>query len=84
MTTTTEQVVTQLQQELFSRRAQVTAQSGLAEAVRAINNLATTHVRKDTPTLIDVTGPWSSEGILWQGRGFPTVVEEDEGNLRLV
>ena len=56
MTTTMEQVVTQLQQELFSLRAQVTAQSGLAEAVRAINNLATAQVRKDTPSLIDVNG----------------------------
>ena len=56
MTTTMEQVVTQLQQELLSRRAQVTAQAGLAEAARAINNLATAHVRKDTPSLIDVNG----------------------------
>ena len=37
-------------------RAQVAAQSGLAEAVRAINNLATAKVRKDTPSLIDVNG----------------------------
>ena len=56
MSTTMEQVVTQLQRELFSLRAQVTAQSGLAEAVRAINNLATAQVRKDTPSLIDVKG----------------------------
>ena len=33
-----------------------TAQSGLSEAVRAINNLATARVRKVTPSLIDVTG----------------------------
>ena len=56
MTTTMEQVVTQLQQERFSLRAQVTAQSGLAVAIRAINNLATSQVRKDTPSLIDVSG----------------------------
>ena len=56
MTMTMEQVVTHLQQELFSLRAQVAAQSGLAEAVRAINNLATAQVRKDTPSLIDVKG----------------------------
>ena len=37
-------------------RAQVAAQSGLAEAVRAINNLATAQVRKDTPSLIFVNG----------------------------
>ena len=51
-----EQDVSQLQQELFNLRAQVAAQSGLAEAVRAINNLATAQVQKDTPSLIDVNG----------------------------
>ena len=56
MSTTMEQVVTQLQQELFALRAQVTARSGLAEAVQAINNLATAQVRKDTPSFIDVKG----------------------------
>ena len=50
---TMEQVVTQLQQERFTLRAHVTAESGLADAVRAINNLATAQVRKDTPILID-------------------------------
>ena len=54
MSTTMEQVFSQLQQELFALRAQVTARSGLAEAVQAINNLATAQVRKDTPSLIDV------------------------------
>ena len=34
----------------------VTGQSGLSEAVRAINNLATGQVRKETPSLIDVKG----------------------------
>ena len=53
---TMEQVVTQLQQELFALRAQVAAESGLADAVRAINNLATAQVRKDTLSLIDVKG----------------------------
>ena len=53
---TMEQDVTQLQQELFTLRAQVAAESGLADAVRAINNLATAQVRKDTPSLIDVKG----------------------------
>ena len=53
---TMEQVVTQLQQELFTLRAHVAAESGLADAVRAINNLATAQVRKDTRSLIDVKG----------------------------
>ena len=48
--------VTQLQQELFTLRAQVAAKSGLADAVRAINNLVTPQVRKDSPSLIDVKG----------------------------
>ena len=54
MPMTMEQVVTELQQELFTLRAQVATESGLADAVRAINNLATAQVRKDTPSLIDV------------------------------
>ena len=56
MSMTMEQVVTQLQQELFTFGAQVAAGSGLADAVRAINNLATAQLRKDTPSLIDVKG----------------------------
>ena len=52
MSMTIGQVVTQLQQELFT----LSAESGLADAVRAINNLATPQVRKDTPILIDVKG----------------------------
>ena len=51
-----EQVVPQLQQELFTLRAQTAAESGLADAVPAINNLATAQVRKDTPSPIDVKG----------------------------
>ena len=39
-----EQMVTQLQQEVFNPRAQVAAESGLADAVRAIGNLATAQV----------------------------------------
>ena len=56
MSMTMEQVITQLQQELFTLIAQVAAESGLADAVRAINNLATAQVRKDMPSLIDVEG----------------------------
>ena len=51
-----EQVVSQLQQEVFNLRAQEAAESGLADAVRAINILATAQVREDTPSLIDVKG----------------------------
>ena len=53
---TMEQVVTQLQQEVFNLRAHVAAESGLADAVRATNVLATAQVWKDTPSLIDVKG----------------------------
>ena len=56
MSMTMEPVVTQLQRELFNLRAQVAAESGLADAVRAINNLATAQVGKHTPSLIDVKG----------------------------
>ena len=82
MSMTMEEVVTQLQQELFTLRAQVAAELGLADEVRAINNLATAQVRKDTPGLIDVKGSWSSEGTLWQRGRCSTVVEEDGGILR--
>ena len=53
---TMEQVVTHLQQELLTPTAQVAAECGLADAVRAINNLATAQVRRDTPSFIDVKG----------------------------
>ena len=53
MSTTVKQVVTQLQQELFSLRARVASQVKAAEAVQALNNLATAEVRKDTTRLID-------------------------------
>ena len=82
MSMTMEQVVTQLQQELITLRAQVAAESGLADAVRAINNLATAQVRKDTPSLIDVKGLCRPKEIHWTQGGFSTVVEEDGGILR--
>ena len=82
MSTTMEQVVSQLQQELFSLRAQVAAQVQIAEAVRAINNLATAQVRKDTPSLIDVNGLGRPREFSGQEDDFPAVVEEDGGILR--
>ena len=42
--------------KLFTLRARVAAESGLADAVRAISSLATAQVREDTPSLIDVKG----------------------------
>ena len=56
MTMTVEQVVTQLQQGVITLKAQVADQTGLVDAVRAINNLARAQVRKETPSLIDVKG----------------------------
>ena len=54
-----EPVVTQLQQGVFTLKAQVADQSGLADAVRAFNNLVITQVRKGAPRRLR-----SSEGIL--------------------
>ena len=68
----------QLQQELLTFRAQVQ----IAEAVRAINNLATAHVRKDTPTLIDVKGFGRLKEFPGSEDVFTTVGKEDGGNLR--
>ena len=53
MSMTMEQCGTQLPQEWFTLGAQVATESGLADAVRAINNR---QVRKDAPSLIDVKG----------------------------
>ena len=62
MSTTLGEVISQLQQEVFKLKAQVADQSGLADAVRAINNLATAQVRKNTPSLIDVKSLGNSGG----------------------
>ena len=78
MSMTMEQVVSQLQQELFNLRAQVAAQSGLAEAVRAINNLATAQVRKDTPSLIDVNGLGRSKELSCTEEDFPHLSKKTE------
>ena len=53
---TMEQVVTQLQQEVFTLIAQVADQSGQSDAVRAFNSLASAQGKKDTLSLIDVKG----------------------------
>ena len=58
------------------------AESGLGDAVREINNLATAQVRKDTPSLIDVTGLGRPKEFTGRGQYFPTVFEEDGGILR--
>ena len=47
---------TQLPQEVITLKAEVAGKTVLADAVRAINNLATAQVRKDTPSFIDVKG----------------------------
>ena len=55
MAMTIDQAVAQLQQDVFTLKAQIASESGLAGAVRAINNLATVQAQKDTPNL-DVKG----------------------------
>ena len=82
MSMTMKQVVTQLQQELFTLRAQMAPESGNADAARAINNLATAQVRKDTPSLVDVKGLGRPKEFTGREESFPTVVEEDGGILR--
>ena len=73
MSMTMEQVVTQLQQEVFNLRAQVAAESGLVDAVRGINDLATAQVRKDTP---GCERSWTPGGILrWSDQGVRDGVE---------
>ena len=52
MTITMEQTVIQLQQELFTLKAQVAARVQIAAAVQVIHNLTTAEGRKDAPSLI--------------------------------
>ena len=47
MTTAMEQMVIQLQQELFTLKAQVAARVQMAAAVQVVNHLTTAQVRKD-------------------------------------
>ena len=82
MSMTMEQVVAQVQQEVFNLRARVAGESGLADAVRAINNLATARVQKNTPSLIDVKGLGRPKEFSGKKEDFQTVVEEDGGILR--
>ena len=56
MTMRMEQVLSQLEKEVSTLKAQVADQSGLADEVCAIINLATAQGKKDTPSLIDVKG----------------------------
>ena len=78
---TMEQVVIHLQQELFTLRAQVAAESGLADAVRAIKQSRDSSSSERHSESLRCKRPWSSEGILWQTGGSSTVVEEDGGIL---
>ena len=54
MTTTMEQMVSQLQQELFTLKAHVAARVQVAAAVQVVNNLTRAQVRRDAPSLICV------------------------------
>ena len=63
MAMTMEQAVARLQQEVFTLKAQVAAESGLVDVVRAINNLANAKSqRKSEPHRRE--GPRSSQRIL--------------------
>ena len=62
--------VPQLQQEVITLKAQKTDRTGLADAVRVINNLATDQVRKDTPSLIDVKGLGRPKELAGKGQDF--------------
>ena len=79
MSMTMDQVATQLQQELFTLRAQVAAESGLADAVRAINSLLTAQVRKDTPSLIDVKGLGRPKEFIGHMEDFQQWSKSDQG-----
>ena len=74
---TMEQVVTQLQQELFTLRAQVAAESGLADAVRALN-ISHSSSSERHPESHRCERPWLLEGVLWQKGGFRQLSKKTE------
>ena len=76
MTTEMEQMVIQLQQELFTLKAQVAARvPACSSSTGKIVDHSPSSQRYSESLRCERS--WTSEGILWQGRGFPTVVEED-------
>ena len=70
MTTTMEQMVIQLQQELFTLKAQVAARAQIAAAVQA-RLLTAAQVRKDTPSFIDVKGLGRPKEFSGKEEDFP-------------
>ena len=70
MTTTMEQVVSQLQQEFFTLEAQVAARVQIAAAVQA-RLLTTAQVRKDTQSLIDLKGLGRPKEFSGKEEDFP-------------
>ena len=77
-----EQAVAQLQQEVFSLNAQVAAESGLADAVQAIKNLASAESQKDTPSLIDVKGLGRPKEFSCKEEDFQQWSQKNGGLLR--
>ena len=67
MSLTMEQVVTQLQQEILTLKANVADPTGTVEAVRAINEIARAQVRKESTSLIDVKGPGKPKEFIGKG-----------------
>ena len=65
----------QLQQELFTLKAQVAARAQIAAAVQA-RLLTTAQVRTDTPSFIDVKGLARPKEVSGKEEDFP-VAEED-------
>ena len=84
MSMTMEQVVTQLQRGVFNLRAQLAAESGLADAVPAINNLATVQVRKYTPSLKDVKGFGRPKEFIGRERDFQQRSKKTEAFFAVV
>ena len=81
MSMTMEQVVSQHQQERITLKAHVADQTGLADAVRAINSLATAQVRKDAPSVIDVKGLCLPKGSKKTEAYFAGATTEDVGEV---
>ena len=85
MTTTMEQIVIQLRQELFILKSQVAARAQIAAAVQMVNNLTTAQVRKGSHS----EAAEETEGILTEfiDREFlPILTNQERGvqNLEFI
>ena len=75
MTTTMDQMVIELRQELFTSGSSCCTSPDCSSSTGKIVDHSPSSERYCESHRCERS--WTSEGILWQGRGFPTDVKED-------